>query len=255
VLGSGSSGNCTLVASEKAALLIDAGLSGREICGRLGAVGFRLEDVAAVCLTHEHSDHVSGLRALQTRYGMALYANSATADALRADPAMTRLQWRIFATGAAFEIGELRIEPFAVPHDAYDPVGFAISGHGARVGVVTDIGVATNLVRERLRLCHALIIESNHDEHLLRAADRPWRLKQRIAGRQGHLSNAAAADLIASIAEPPLAHVFLSHLSADCNRADVAYQTMRGALDAKGLTGIEVHLSFPDRPSDLWEGP
>lgn len=252
ILGSGSSGNCTYVSSGDTSILVDAGFSGKETVNRLGMIGVEPGDINAVCLTHEHSDHTSGLRVLCGRYGIMPYANRATIEALAAsDPRYAGLRWNIFSTGNGFKLGSLFVEPFSVPHDAYDPVGFVISGNNKRIGIVTDMGVPTHLIREKLKNCDALIVESNHDERMLEVASRPWQLKQRIAGRQGHLSNAKAAEMITEIAGPDLIHVFLSHLSADCNRPELALKGMCSSLVAGGHNHISVHLSYPDRISDL----
>jgi phosphoribosyl 1,2-cyclic phosphodiesterase len=248
VLGSGSSGNCTYVASGETALLIDAGLSGAQVRRRLDTVGAARPSPAAVCVTHEHNDHRTALPVLHRRHGLALYGNAGTIEAIERDARFRGLAWNVFLTGTPFEIGDLRIEPFSVPHDSYDPVGFIVSCDGARVGVVTDIGMVTELVRQRLRGCGAVVLEANHDADLLREAARPWALKQRIAGRQGHLSNADAAALAAEVAGPELRAVCLAHLSADCNRPDLAVTTVREALCAKGWNAVAVHATYPDRP-------
>lgn len=252
VLASGSSGNCIYVASDSTRILVDAGLSGRETEKRLVSIGRTLGDIRAVCLTHDHSDHTSGLRVLHTRHGIQLYANAGTCDVLGADQTHKPLPWTVFTTGAAFEIGDIIVEPFSVPHDAAEPVGFILTSGGVRIGIVTDIGMPTHLVRERLRTCRALVIEANHDERLLEQADRPWALKQRIAGRQGHLSNRAAAEMIAEIAGTGMTHVFLAHLSSDCNRPDLALSTVSKILQDRGHPNIEVKLTHPDRPGEMW---
>ena len=252
VLASGSSGNCTLVSSGDTTLLVDAGLSSREIGRRLGLAGFHLGQIHAVCLSHEHGDHTAGIGVLHHRHGIPLYANGGTIAALGRDPKLQNLGWRIFQTGNAFAIGGLHIEPFSVPHDAFEPVGFVIQHGDVRVGIVTDMGMVTHLIRERLRLCRAVVVESNHDERLLQDARRPWQLKQRILGRQGHLSNDGAADLLAAIAGPALQQVFLAHLSADCNRKDLALKTARQRLDAAGQAHVRVSLSHPDQISEVW---
>lgn len=253
VLASGSSGNCVYVGSEQTQILIDAGLSCREIGNRLGSIGVALSDLQAVCLTHEHEDHRTSLGVLQRRMGMALYANGGTVEALTRNGKLQDAQWTVFTTGTAFEIGDLELEPFSVPHDSYDPVGFVLSCGDVRVGMVTDMGVVTGLIRQRLSGCRMAIIESNHDKQLLQDADRPWPLKQRIAGRQGHLSNEQAGALAAEIAGPTLQHVLLAHLSADCNRPELALKTVRRALDAEGHAHVNVALTYPDRISDIIE--
>lgn len=252
VLASGSSGNCIFVGSAKTRILIDAGLSGRETTRRLALIDESLASIQGICLTHEHTDHIAGLSALHLRSGIPLFANAGTIDAVRRDESLGALKWQVFTTGAAFPIGDLTITPFSVSHDAYEPVGFIVATDRVRVGIVTDIGVRTQLVQERLRHCHALVIESNHDERLLADAKRPWHLKQRIAGRQGHLSNRHAAELIAEIACAELDHVFLSHLSLDCNRPELALKPAHEALVNKGFAHVRVCLTYADQISEIW---
>lgn len=210
-----------------------------------------MDEIRAVCVSHEHGDHTQGLRVLYQRTGIPLYANSGTIEALERQPEFEGLKWHVFTTGCAFEIGDLTIEPFAVPHDAYEPVGFVVSNGASRVGIVTDMGMSTSLIRERLRRCAALVVESNHDEELLLEADRPWHLKQRIRGRQGHLSNRGAAALLAEVAGPDLRYVFLAHLSEDCNRPELACRTARETLLQLGHGHVCVQAAYPDRPTEL----
>jgi phosphoribosyl 1,2-cyclic phosphodiesterase len=182
--------------------------------------------------------------------GVPVYANSGTIEALERGGRPTGVGWKVFTTGQSFQIGDLTIAPFSVPHDAYDPVGFVVAdGAGARAGIATDIGTATSLVRERLRDCGVVVIESNHDEQMLRDAARPWHLKQRIAGRQGHLSNRQAGELLAELAGSSTQAVFLSHLSSACNTPQIALQTVTTILSNHGLASVAVHLTYPDRVS------
>ena len=255
VLGSGSGGNCTYVATAQTAILVDAGLSAKETGRRLAAIGVAPESIAAVCVTHEHSDHTAGLAVLQRRGRLKLYANSGTIEGIELRDGRGALPWNIFATGVPFQIGDLIVEPFSVPHDAYDPVGFVIRAGAARVGIVTDMGMVTTLIRERLRNCQAIVIESNHDEHMLRDAERPWYLKQRIIGRQGHLSNEHAAELIAEIAGGDLGLVFLAHLSAQCNRPELALKVAMEALRVKSITGTVVKVAGANEVSEVWTSP
>lgn len=255
VLASSSSGNCTYVASESTAVLIDAGLSGRETARRLGCIGVELASIQAVCVTHEHSDHTAGLGALQKTGRIQLYANRGTIEGIEARLGQGALPWNVFATGSPFRIGDLFLEPFSVPHDAYDPVGFVVGDGDTRVGIVTDMGVVTSLIRERLRRCHAVVLESNHDEQLLKEAKRPWHLKQRIFGRQGHLSNEHAAGLVAEIAGDELSAVYLAHLSAECNRPDLALRAVTQALKRKGKEHVAVRVATPDTVSEFWVRP
>ena len=252
VLGSGSSGNAIFVASDTTPVLIDAGLSCRQIKLRLEGIGRSLEEVQGVCLSHEHDDHASALPVMVNRHGTAVFANTGTVEALRRHPRLGALSWNVFETGQPFTIGDLTLEPFSVPHDAYDPVGFVVSDGRDRVGVVTDAGTPTTLIRERLSHCRAVVVEANHDEQLLQEAPRPWSLKQRIRGRQGHLSNEHAAAILADIAGPDLQQVFLAHLSSQCNRGDLALGCVSGKLNEGGHTHVRVSLTYPDRASEVW---
>ncbi len=253
VLASGSAANCIYVASPTTRILVDAGLSGRETQKRFEQLGVDVTSVHAVCLTHEHDDHRAALKTLHTRHGIGLYANAGTIDAIERDGKLGPVAWQVFATGVPFPLGDLTVEPFSVPHDSFDPVGYVVEHAGSRVGLVTDIGMATHAVRERLRGCRAIVLESNHDEEMLRNSSRPWSLKQRILGRQGHLSNAQAGELLASVAGPELRYVFLAHLSVDCNRPEVAVGTVRRLLDAAGHGHVEIKLTYAERPSDVVE--
>lgn len=252
VLASGSSGNCTCIRAGASTLLIDAGLSAREITRRLGDLGCDPASVQGICVSHEHSDHTAGLLQLNQRHDIPVYANRGTSEALMRGPALAQLSCRIFSTGQVFTVGDFVVEPFSVPHDAYEPVGFLVSVGGVRMGVVTDMGMATTLIRANLKTCRAVVVESNHDEKLLRNARRPEYLKQRILGRQGHLSNRAAAELLTEIAGPHLEAAFLAHLSEDCNRGELALHTGRSGLDKAGHTHVRLYLTYPDRISEVW---
>lgn len=254
VLGSGSGGNCTVVASNQTAILVDAGLSGRTTGQRLTEIGIAPESIQAICVTHEHSDHTSGLGVLHRSGSVKLFANSGTISGIDAKLKGKPLSWNVFSTGSPFQIGDLAISPFTVPHDAYDPVGFIVSQGVCSVGIVTDMGVVTGLIRERLRVCNVLVIESNHDEQMLKDADRPWHLKQRISGRQGHLSNQHAADLLVEIAGPHLKAVFLAHLSGECNLPELARKTVADSLMKAGHPHVRVLVAPADKVSEVWEG-
>lgn len=252
VLGSGSSGNAVFIASDSTPVLIDAGLSCRQIALRLESIGRSIDELQAVCLSHEHDDHASGLPVMVRKHAVRLYANAGTVEALRSHPKLGDLAYNVFETGHPFEIGDLVFEPFSVPHDAYDPVGFVVSDGHSRVGIMTDVGIPTTLIRERLSHCRAVVLEANHDEQLLLEAPRPWSLKQRIRGRQGHLSNDHAAAILADIAGPDLQQVFLAHLSSQCNRGDLALACASKKLHEGGHAHVKVSLTYPDRVSDVW---
>ncbi|MCK5850081.1 MAG: MBL fold metallo-hydrolase [Kiritimatiellae bacterium] len=250
VLASGSSRNCTLVASSQTRILIDAGLSCKETSARLENCGIAIEDIEAICITHEHSDHKASLRALSRRTGAHIYANAGTIEALKRDPKLSDLAWHQFTNGAPFSVGDLIIEPFSVPHDSYDPVGFVIRNGTTSVGMVTDMGIATELIRERLKKHNALILEFNHDEEMLKASGRPWSLIQRIMGRQGHLSNSQAAELLDHVSGPELKAVFLAHLSSDCNTPELAIKSAREVLKKNNLGHVKINIANHNTPTE-----
>lgn len=254
VLGSGSSGNCTFIGNDSSGVLIDAGLSALQTAARMEKIGARMAGIHGICLSHEHNDHTAGLRVLNRRHGIPVYANSGTVEALCRGEALAGLEWQVFSTGTAFSVGSFSIEPFTVPHDALDPVGFVVQAGGVRVGVVTDMGMSTTLIRDKLKSCHAIVVEANHDEDMLKTSKRPWSLIQRILGRQGHLCNEAAAQMLAEIAGPDLRHVYLAHISQQCNRRELALKTVERILRAKGHSHIRISLTYPDQVSDVWEG-
>jgi phosphoribosyl 1,2-cyclic phosphodiesterase len=196
ILASGSSGNSIYIASSKTRILIDAGLSAKQVALRLDQIGVVPESINGICISHEHGDHVNGIRVLQKRHGIPVYVNAGTLNGIKRQPKSDEISAKIFQTGSAFDIGDIKVEPFSVPHDAYEPVGFRLQCENTAVGVVTDLGMPTALIRDKLKGCKAIVIESNHDEDLLREAPRPWPLKQRIRSRQGHLSNIDCARLI-----------------------------------------------------------
>jgi phosphoribosyl 1,2-cyclic phosphodiesterase len=206
-----------------------------------------------VCITHEHEDHISAIGVMQRKRGVSLYANSATIEAINAGGKHEGLEWNVFEAGQAFQVGALKIEPFSVPHDAYDPVGFCISDGAARIGLATDMGMATGLIRERLRGCDVIVVESNHDTEMLNASDRPWSLKQRIGGRHGHMSNSQACELLGEVAGPALKAVYLAHISSDCNKCESVLKNARALLDGIGMTSVAVELTYADRPTGLIE--
>ena len=253
VLASGSSGNCTFISTETTRILIDAGLSAKRTTERLAEIGERVEDLDAICVTHEHSDHIAGLRVLQKKYGVAVYANAGTLDGIRANKKQAEVKGCQFTTGSKFEIGDLSLEPFSVSHDAYEPVGFVIRSDAHTIGLATDVGIVTNLLREKLRECRVVVIEANHDEELVHASPRPWSLKQRILSNQGHLSNRASAELIAEVAGEGLMHLFLAHLSSDCNSPTHARHMFETVLAKAGHDHVRVHLTGATGVSNVLE--
>jgi len=243
ILGSGSSGNCAYLETPQARVLIDAGFSLRQIRKRLTAIGRAPENLTAVLITHEHSDHVQGLPQLAEKLHIPIYCNRLTADELHYQT-QSHLECRLFATGATFEIEDLIIETFSIPHDAQDPVGFLLRTVEGSIGFLTDLGHATKLALERVRRANVLLLESNHDVKLLQDCPyRPWSLKQRILGRHGHLSNEAAADVAEQIMSAELQHLYLGHLSRECNRPQLAFDLMNRRLQTLGASHVRLEVA------------
>jgi phosphoribosyl 1,2-cyclic phosphodiesterase len=237
VLGSGSAGNCSLIATDQCRLLVDAGFSARQIAQRLASVGVSPDCLDGILITHEHSDHVAGLEIFSRRFCVPIYANPLTSEMLRRGSLAAFSNWNLFATGAVFSVKDIEIQSFYVPHDAVDPTAFVFTADAGSIGFLTDLGYAPKLALERLRQVDTLVVETNHDERMLQEdSRRPWSVKQRILSRHGHLSNEAAAKLVASIAGQRLRRVVLGHLSRDCNRADLALGTMARF----GVQGIDL---------------
>jgi len=245
MLGSGSAGNSALVATRHCRILIDGGLSARQIVLRLEQCGVTPEQLDGVLITHEHGDHVCGLEVLSRKFSVPIYCNALTAEAIRSSSRPTGLKrhknWRIFRTGASFSICDITVESFPVPHDAVEPVGYTFHAGLSALGYITDLGHATRLAIERLRQVQTLVIETNHDEKLLQNdPHRPWPVKQRIQSRHGHLSNAAAASVIAQLLPGKINRVVLGHLSRDCNSPELAAGTVRAELEKCGRRDVEI---------------
>jgi phosphoribosyl 1,2-cyclic phosphodiesterase len=248
ILGSGSSGNCAYVETDEARVLVDAGFSPRQIRLRLAGIGRTPENLSAILITHEHADHICGLVGLADKLRIPVYCNRDTKDEIeRLLP--LKAEFNLFATGACFEVGDVEVETFAVPHDAQDPVGFLLRTSTANIGFATDLGHFTRLVAERVGHANALILESNHDVKMLQECPRrPWSLKQRILGRHGHLSNDACADAIEDIMTNGLRHLYLGHLSRECNKPELAFRTAQERLGKIGAAHVRLELTSQSVP-------
>ena len=268
ILGSGSSGNCAYVETDEARILVDAGFSARQIRQRLATIGRAPENLTGILITHEHSDHICGLLALAEKLRIPIYCNRDTQEATlwafkarcetKKNPSLpgidgserkANLDWRLFRTGDSFELNDVVVETFSIPHDAQDPVGFLLKANGAKIGFATDLGHVTKLVVDRIRTAHALVLEANHDVKMLQeCVRRPWSLKQRILGRHGHLSNEAAADCVAEIISADLRNLYLGHLSRECNNPDLAYRVVNQRLQKIGATHVALTVTSQDVP-------
>ncbi|MEE4313571.1 MAG: MBL fold metallo-hydrolase [Desulfofustis sp.] len=237
VLGSGSGGNCVYIESNNTALLVDSGFSGRETAARLALIGRSVESLAAVFITHEHQDHISGAGVLSRRCRIPLFANERTyqgAGKTLAKP----FRRDEFQTGEAICFRNLEIRSFAISHDAGDPVGFIVDDGVHRIGICTDTGAVSRLIRRRLSDCQALILEFNHDPLLLKNGPYPVALQQRVRSSRGHLSNGEGAELLAALDHEGLQQVVLAHLSETNNLPELAYREAAAVLQSTGRSGI-----------------
>ena len=251
VLGSGSKGNSLLIKAGDTRVLVDQGLSVKEACRRLALTQTAPDSIGAIIVTHEHTDHIRGLRVWRRRFQTPIYANRATLEASSQD-CMEAGPVHRFQTGKHFDIGDLQIIPFALPHDAADPIGLLFEWKGRRIGVVTDLGCVTELVRRRLEGADVMIIESNHDPEMLIKGPYPWPVKDRIRQNLGHLSNPQAAELIDAVAHRNLKTLILAHISRKNNTPELASKSARKALD--GRSHAKLILARQDEitePTDL----
>jgi phosphoribosyl 1,2-cyclic phosphodiesterase len=248
ILGSGSGGNCAYLETDEVRLLIDAGFSGRQIRQRLATLSRAPEGLTGILITHEHSDHISGLVGLAAKLNLPIYCNRQTREAIEGQ-LQIKINAQLFDTGNSFEIGDVQIDTFSVPHDAIDPVGFLLRTTAGQIGFLTDLGHCTKLIIERIRAANILVLETNHDVQMLQDdPKRSWSLKQRILSRHGHLSNEAAADVIEQIVSAELRQLYLGHLSRDCNKPEIALSAVTKRLQKTGATHIAVEVTSQDIP-------
>ena len=247
-LASGSKGNCLYVGSKQTRILVDAGLPATIIMNRLMEIKIDPKTIQAILITHEHSDHIKGLSLLVAKLNIPVLANAETAKGIYAALG-EKLRFKIFTTGETFQFGDLTVQPFSIPHDTLDPVAFTIQIGPIKLGICADIGHITSLVRKHLEKCDYLYIEANHQPSMVHASSRPQMLKQRILGKQGHLSNEDCAALLTQIHHPDLKHVYLAHLSGECNAAEVALQVVMDALAAKHKS-VKLSIAHQDKISE-----
>lgn len=250
VLGSGSSGNATLIRAGSTLVLVDAGFSARDLVRRLAVLGVEPDAVEAVVITHDHRDHTRGAGVFARRHRTPLYMTELTHRACEG-LLRGREEVRHYRPGHPFSVGEVRVEPFITVHDAADPVGIAVvdTSTGLRMGVATDLGRPTAHIRHALETCDLLVLEANHDEILLRTSGYPWSVKRRIASSHGHLSNQAAARFAVELLHPRLAAIVLAHLSNECNRPELASSVVGAALEDAGWSG-HLEVARQDHPTE-----
>ena len=228
-IASGSSGNCIYVGSENAHLLVDAGISGKRITQGLNSLELTGEDIDGILITHEHSDHIQGLGVIARKYHIPIYATGGTVDAMSRMKSLGRMPEGILheiREDDPFEIKDMTINPFTIPHDAAQPVGYRLECGTQAVGIATDLGKYNDYIIGHLQNLDALLLEANHDIRMLQVGKYPYYLKQRILGDRGHLSNENAGRLLCRLLHDNLKAVFLGHLSRENNYEELAYETV-----------------------------
>ncbi|MFQ5795930.1 MAG: MBL fold metallo-hydrolase [Candidatus Bipolaricaulia bacterium] len=249
-LASGSSGNCLYISSNGTDVLIDAGLSAREAVSRLQQIGGAPDRIAALLITHEHSDHCHGAGVLARRFACPIYTTERTLEAIEWYLLGGKVRTHTFRIDEPFAVGSLTFHPFRVFHDAREPCGLVIEDDCIRLGIATDLGVVTASVLDALAGCHMVILEANHDLDMLIHGGYPWHLKQRIRSEVGHLSNKACGEALAKLAAGGMKVAVLAHLSQNNNRPDLALETVRRYLEG---TEVELRIAPRDRLGDVVE--
>jgi len=253
LLGSGSSGNTTLVSDGAAHLLIDVGLSGRETARRLRECGVEPEEISAILVSHEHGDHCRGVAPFSKTLGIPVFMTGGafSSSGIKVEPE----RHRPINPGDQFDVCGFCVTCFSVPHDSVDPLGFVIEKDGIRLGIALDLGYLSNLVLERLKGCDGIILESNHDVQMLKVGPYPWALKQRVMSRRGHLSNESVAQYLSNDFDGKASLVVLAHLSKNNNLPELALLSAQRALEERSgpmLPQTKLDLAKPDRISKTY---
>lgn len=251
ILASSSSGNSAFVATDRTRLLVDAGLSRREITKRLAAIGEDIRALDAILVTHEHCDHTCGLAALAraAERPAPVYVTEGTAPFIDWGEATPVVQ--LFGAGRSFSVGDFDISSFTIPHDAMDPVGFTLCAQGIKIAIATDLGYITDSLRVHLRGTDLLILESNHDLEMLRVGPYPWPVKQRVMSRRGHLSNEVAAEFIQRDLDTRVSTLVLGHISEHNNHIELVRNLARKALRGRELF-TRVVVAEPGMQSEVF---
>lgn len=257
-VASGSSGNCICLGSDQCHVMIDAGISGKRIEEGMNTYDYTTSDMDGVLITHEHSDHIQGLGVIARKYGLPIYATKGTADAILQSSSVGKIDpslFHVIEAGKTFFIRNLEIYPMSISHDAADPVAYLVSDGRHRVGVVTDLGYYDADIVSHMEGLDALLLEANHDIHMLQVGAYPYPLKQRILGERGHLSNETSGQLLGQILHDGMQHILLGHLSKENNYDELAYETVRleislGDNPYRG-NDFPIEVAKRDRPSSL----
>lgn len=255
-IASGSSGNCIYIGTETTKILVDAGISGKRIVDGLASINVDISEIKGILITHEHSDHIQGVHVIAKKYNLDIYGTEKTLkfiyDNCKGNIGNSKMI--SIVPDVDFMIGDILVHPFAISHDALDPVSYRLESGNARFGVATDLGYFDDYIVENLSDLDGIYIESNHDENILMVGHYPYNLKVRIAGQKGHLSNDDAAELLGRITTCRLKFVLLAHLSKENNYAELAFETAKAKLSSLGCCNSEIKLTVANRdiPSDIY---
>ncbi len=250
ILGSGSGGNSAVIFTDDTRLLIDAGLSAKQMKLRLEQVGIDPDTLDGILITHEHGDHVRGLDVFCRTVSVPIYSNAMTREVMMSGKVERPKTWRIVPTGGKFKVGDIEVQTFPVAHDATEPMGFVLRDPESAIGVLSDVGYVTNLMRNHMQGMNTIFVEANYDALLLQNdTKRPWSTKQRILSRHGHLSNDQTAELLAQVCGEQLDRVILGHLSQDCNEPQMAIEVMKKAMAEKGNEHVDVECAKQEAPT------
>jgi phosphoribosyl 1,2-cyclic phosphodiesterase len=230
-------------------VLVDAGLSRRDTFARLMAIGKDPKSLTAILVTHEHSDHVSGLVSIAKFLNIPVYLSNLTAPAISWGEYQPKVE--LFQAGTSFCVGDIDVDSFTIPHDAEDPVGFCFRSQGLKVAVATDLGYMTDSIRYHLRRTDLLLLESNHDLEMLKVGPYPWSVKQRVMGRKGHLSNDVACDFIKRDLDSTVSTLVLGHLSENNNHPEIVRLVASQALNGRELF-TKLVVQEPGKVSDIF---
>lgn len=245
-LASGSKGNCIYVGTSHVKILIDAGISSKSIIQKLKEIDVDICDIDAILITHEHTDHIAGLKGLSYQMNIPVFANSETAKGIvqyfKAAP-----KFKIFATNETFEFMDLVVHPFSIQHDTPDPVAFTIQTDKYKMGFCADLGFASSTIEQKLKNCDFLYLEANHQPSMVHACSRPMIYKNRVLSRLGHLSNEDCGKLLAKIYHSKLQKVYLAHLSQECNHPDLAVSVVQNELNDKELA---IRIAYQNQVSE-----
>ena len=250
-LFSGSSGNCTFISSKNTKILVDAGVSCLKISKALAELDVSLDEIDAILITHEHIDHIKGIATIANKYHVPIYASEKTwemMDSLKV-PDVYQLT---FEPNNLFNIGDFSIFPFSIPHDAVDPCGFSLSCENKKVTIATDMGYIDNAILEQMEKSDVLLLESNYDVETLKCSPYPFFLKQRISGKNGHLSNDVASKAICHLCQKGVNNIVLGHLSKENNFPELAYQTVLNELQQRDLS-CNLSVANRDKIDDVLE--